>query len=119
MTKPSSPEPLTINRALVGTIAAVMLVGAGILWFFAGSQDMWTGACLKVGLVMAALWLALPGISRRDHWGKASWVSVVGFVAMALILIQRRVDMRLVLAILFGFALAMRFLRPAPKPGRR
>lgn len=80
---------------------------------------MWTGACLKVGLVVAALWLALPMISRRDNWGQASWLAVIGFTGLALVLIQRRVDMRLVLAILFGFLLAMKILRPASKPGRK
>ena len=59
MNQPAS-QSVAINQKLVGTIACTMLVGAGLLWFLGGSQNMWTGACLKVGLVMGALWLALP-----------------------------------------------------------
>ena len=73
---------------------------------------MWTGACLKVGLVMAALWIALPSISRQGRLGQASWVAIVATIAVALVLTGKRVDLRLILPVLIGMAIAMMILRP-------
>jgi hypothetical protein len=108
-------KSITINQNLVGTIAITMLGGAGVLWFFAGSQNMWTGACLKVGLVMAALWMALPSISRHGSWGQTSWGAVAGTMAVALVLAGKKVDLRLILPMLVGVAIAVMILRPGSK----
>ena len=115
MTDSSTSQNITINRALVGILASLMLVGAGVLWIFAGSQNMWTGACLKVGLVMGALWLALPTISRRGNLGQASLGAIVGFMAMILILTGKRVDFRIVLPMLIGAGITIMVLRPKSK----
>lgn len=80
---------------------------------------MWTGACLKVGLVMASLWLALPMVSRRGNWGQVSWATVIGFMSVALILTGKRVDFRIVLPMLVGAAIAIMVLRPKSKSGPR
>jgi hypothetical protein len=114
---PPSPvsQSVTIDRTLVGIIAVVMLVGAGVLWFFVGSQNMWTGACVKVGVVMGAFWLALPTFSRQGNWGQASLGTVVGFVALALVLMGKRVDFRIVLPMLLGIAITLMVLRPRSK----
>ncbi len=115
MTQPSIPHSVAINRALIGIIAITTLVGAGTCWIFAGSQNIWTGACLKVGLVMAALWLALPAVSRHGNWGRASLGTVIGFVALVLFLTGKRVDIRIVLPMLIGIAIAVTVLRPKSK----
>lgn len=78
---------------------------------------MWTGACLKVGLVVAALWLALPTITRRDNWGETSLGIIVGFFAAALLLIGKRVDIRLVLPILTVLGIGLSLLRNKSKTG--
>ena len=111
----SASQSVTINRTLVGAVTLVMLGGAGVLWFVAGSQDMWTGACLKVGLVTGALWLALPTISRRDQWGRTSWMAVAGAMATALVLARIRVDIRLLLPLLLGIGVSVMVLRPRRK----
>ncbi|WP_010588188.1 hypothetical protein [Schlesneria paludicola] len=119
MTDSPTSQTLTINRALIGILSSIMLVSAGALWVFAGSQNMWTGACLKVGIVMAALWLALPTISRRGNLGQASWGAVIGFMALLVILTSKRVDFRIVLPMLIGAAIAIMILRPKSKSGPR
>src|SRR4051812_32129403 len=119
MTNSQPSQSVTINRTLVGMIAVVMLSAAGTLWFFAGNQNMWTGACLKVGLVVAALWLALPAISRRDTWGTTTWPTLIGGLAVLLVLTGKRVDFRIVLPMLFGVAITIMVLRPKSKPGRK
>ena len=114
-TNTSDGYSLTVNRALVGGIAIVMLGGAGILWFAAGSQNIWTGACLKVGLVMAAFWLALPAFPKHGNWGQVSWSAVVGFMALALVLTGKRVDLRIVIPMLVGVVITVLVLRPKSK----
>ena len=92
-----------------------MLFGAGLLWFVAGDQNIWAGACLKVGLVMAALWLALPMMTRRGEWGRTSWPVLFCVVAFVLVLTGKRVDVRIIISMLVGFAIAIMILRPKVK----
>jgi hypothetical protein len=112
---PQQPT-LTINRTLVGVISVLLLTCALILWLFGGNQNIWTGACLKVGCVMAALWLALPTISRRGNLGQVSWGSVIGFIGLALVLTGKRVDARIVIPMLAGVAITILVLRPRSRP---
>ena len=118
MNQPAS-QSVAINQKLVGTSACTMLVGAGLLWFLVGSQNMWTGACLKVGLVMGALWLALPSLKRKGSWGHTSWGVIVLTVAVALVLTGKRVDMRIILPLLVGIVLTTKVLRPGSLPKRK
>lgn len=110
-------QDVTLNRKLVGTIAIVLLAGAGLIWVFGDSQNIWTGACLKVGLVMGALWLALPSISRRKDLGQMSVSMVIGMVVLAVFLTGKRVDFRIVLPMLVGMSIAVMFLRPRSRKG--
>ena len=114
MNQPSS-QNVTINRALVGTIAVAMLGGAGVLWPFAGSQNIWIGACLKVGLVMGALWLALPTISRHGSFGQASWATVIGAIALLLVLTGKNANFRIILPMLVVVGGLIAILRPRSK----
>ena len=68
-------QPHSIHRPTVGAIALVLIVGAVaravVLWMgepSALSSDMWLSAFVRVGLVMGALWLALPLLERIPHW---------------------------------------------------
>lgn len=49
-----------MHRPTIGIIALALLAAAGAsrVWGFGG--EVLQGACLRVGLVMAMLWLALP-----------------------------------------------------------
>jgi len=112
---PQASGTVTINRTLVGVIAVVLLAGAGLFWASLGSQHALTGACLKVGSVMAALWLALPTISRHGNWGQVSWGSVIAFMGLALALTGKRVSFQIAFPILLGVAITMLVLRPKSK----
>lgn len=116
MNQPTS-NSVAINRNLVGGITIAMLGGAGILWLSAGTQNIWTGACLKVGLVMGALWLALPAIARNKSFGQTSWLTIFGFMGLFLVLTGRRVDFRIILPLMTGIAIATLFLRPRTRTG--
>ena len=109
-------QPVTVNRSWVGAIGLGLLVIAGLLWAsgLEGSNDMWRGACLKVGIVMAALWLALPSITRNPELGRASLGVVVGTVAVALLVGRTKIPLSVLVPAVLGFAFVMRILRPAP-----
>lgn len=68
-------QPHTIHRPTVGVIALALIVGAVtravLLWMgdpSALSEDMWLSAFVRVGLVMGALWAALPLLEKIPHW---------------------------------------------------
>ncbi len=110
-------QPVTVNRSLVGAIALGLLAIAGLMWLLGleGSQDIWRGACMKVGLVMGALWLALPSITRNGELGRASWTAVLGAIVVALIIAKTKVSLKIVIPVLIAAAIAVRLLRPRQK----
>ena len=72
---PAMARPHSIHRPTVGIIALVLIVGAVARAVSLGmwdpsslSRDMWLSAFVRVGLVMGALWLALPLLERIPHW---------------------------------------------------
>ena len=60
-----------MHRPTVGLIALVCLAAAAWLWWFPltwqGSAAL-QGATTRIGLVMGAIWLALPQLSRIPGW---------------------------------------------------
>src|SRR5690349_18960738 len=64
-----------MNRNLLGIVAAVLLLLGGMTQFFGpggNSASGFAGGCIRVGLVLGALWLALPQIlatiARMPGW---------------------------------------------------
>ena len=114
-------QPLTVNRTMVGIIGAVLLAVAGVLMLTQaeGKSEMWAGACLKVGLVMTAFWLALPAFSRSENLGKASLTTVAVVLAGGLIVARTRVPLNVILPSLGVAVVLLRVLRPwAPASNR-
>jgi hypothetical protein len=69
-----------MSRKALGIIAALLLVMGGITAVFGpggnSSATGFAGGCIRVGLVLAALWLALPqiqaAVKRMPGW-VAGW----------------------------------------------
>ena len=60
-----------MHRPTVGLIAVILLGGALALWLWPrdwGCYQALLGACLRLGAVMAALWLAHPQLRRLPPW---------------------------------------------------
>ena len=108
-------EPVTVNRTLVGVIGLGLLAIAGLLWALGleGSQDMWRGACLKVGLVMGALWLALPSITRNQELGRVSVGVLAGGLAVAILVARTKISLNILVPAVLGFAFLLRVLGPS------
>jgi hypothetical protein len=77
-----------MNRTILGLTAIMLLViGATTLWSMPKNGDAiaFAGGCVRVGLVLGALWLALPQIlsffKRAPRWLLAA--SGIGIVVCA------------------------------------
>ena len=84
-------EKVPINRPLVGILALVCLgAGATIFFIYRGdeSSQMWQAGFTRVGLVMVALWLALPSRKRNAAWANVSWTTFIGLI-LALFAVAR------------------------------
>jgi len=83
---PPSPGP---NRLLVAAIAGGCLLSGGAIWLLDSRDNLWCGPLIRTGLVMGALWLALPTKGRAAAWANVSWIWVV-LIAGALFLMVKR-----------------------------
>ncbi len=69
------------SRWGVGLAAAGCFVLAAGLYVLRPEEALWRAGALRVGLVMGALWLALPSRDRAAAWAAWDW-KAVGFVAL-------------------------------------
>jgi len=116
-----------VSRLLVGFLAAAFLLGGLALAVIPATSDaidpdrwdFWQGVCVRVGLVLAALWLALPTLQKDNPLAKAMGGAFVGVMLMFVFL--RRVPLRIVIPVGIVLGLLGIFLRPKPKhrPGNR
>ena len=110
-------QKVTINRSLVGWLALAFLIGF-VITLVTGPKDkadVWQGICSRVGVVLGALWLALPKDGTLGKWAE---VSVLKLIVILLIVITAiRSPKRFVpyLPILLAIGAAARFLRPPDK----
>ena len=103
-----SEEDLRNKRIYVGFLSIASVVGSVVLEFYPGSEGL-QGALLRVGLLLAAFWLAMPTKSRPAAWKSFSsnW-TLVGIVIAAIVM-PRAKAMFPIIAIIAGIAY---FARP-------
>jgi hypothetical protein len=96
-----------MHRPTVGVLAILLLVAGGVMYF--GGHDEGTagqvqGALVRVGVLLATLWLAQPELSRMRPW-------------MAILLVAALVGVvffRRLLIPLLVVAVLVAILRPRP-----
>lgn len=94
-----------MRRRILGILALSLLSAAAVLWITqpaAQERGGWLAICLRLGVVMAALWLALPELSRISRWS-------LGAVLLGAVLIATQPRLFL---LALGAALVLAFLRP-------
>ena len=101
-----------MRRHLIGIIALSLLFGAAVFWIWppsgaAGRQ--FEAACWRAGALAAVLWLTFDDIQRLPTW---LWTTVLGLI----IVVALRPKLLLVAV---PVILALAFLRPRLKAGRR
>jgi len=118
---PSTDETrIPINRHLVGFAAFLCLGGAAVLWMIhpesGPEENTWEllkSACTRVGLVMAALWIALPRTgSSVEVSPKVLLAGLAAFVGAVL-------RPRFVIPLLLILAVLTVILRPREKNRRQ
>jgi hypothetical protein len=73
-----------VHRPSLGIISLALIVGGAVLMAWPINGDPYLGAVsVRAGLVLGALWLALPNIRRAPHW------LLYGVAVLALVLIVR------------------------------
>ena len=82
----SSPMPRAATPPATDPVRSLSFYSASILWIWkpmGEHNDVWLSGCLRVGPVMAALWLALPQLDRIPNWLTKAGVLLVLFLATA------------------------------------
>ena len=111
----------TISRPLVGLITLALLGTWGAMWLLhaAGAVDaesqplkLWWAGFGRVGLVMLALWLALPSKDRPAAWANVSKPMLVGVLLVVVLVAVRP---WIAVPLLAFLAIASLFLRPRAK----
>ena len=119
----SQPQKIAVNRPLVGVISLACLATSGGLYFLQGSNpdwDIWRGAFMRAGLMMGALWFALPTRNRDAAWANVSLPALFGLIALVVVVPSRpRVYVPLLAVVaVIGFFLRPRRRRPDGKQSR-
>lgn len=112
-------SPLSLRKLIVGIISLACLVtAAGLLLFTAdGLGNPATAVAMRLGLILGALWLALPSTGDSIAWARAIPIGVV--VAVACVRGGRVLIYAIPIAIVVGIVAA--FIRPRTnrRPPRR
>lgn len=111
-------EKITINRTTTGAIALVCLGSSAALLFADVDHEqavLFRAALMRIGLVMAALWLALPTKSRPAAWADVSpWLLFGGIGAILAFGARPYLALR-ALPFLAAIAVIARVMRPRKK----
>lgn len=104
---------LTQKRFFVGLISIACIAFGVALYFYPGNEGL-QGALLRVGMLLAAFWLAMPTKTRPAAWKalQSNWALPGAIIAA--ILMPKFKGMFPVFAVLAGIAYFAR-----PKAGRK
>ncbi len=105
----SNPEP--INKPLVGIIGLVCLISSAICFAFFPEQTSAQSATLRVGVVMSALFLALPKSGEHVRWERLTPI----FIGVVLLVVFAKRMILVILPLLAVIGILQTFLRPRPK----
>lgn len=110
-----------VNRNLVGVLTLLCLGAAVGLWIYAPEEssrfELLQAAFVRVGCLLAAFWIALPGGGRAAAWENLSPGALIGILlAIVGVAVRPKVAVPiLIVLVVIGFV-----LRPRKKPrGRR
>lgn len=100
---------VAVNRALAGVLSIVCGIAGVVLCATRGIDDPFGAGFIRVGLVLGALWFAMPSRSREAAWARISPWAVAGIVLAAVLLVRH---LRVLLPIAVVLAAVGYVLRP-------
>lgn len=113
-----SEYKIDISRPLVGALALICLtawIGIWLTWPNDEDWKLWQAGFMRVGLVMSAFWLALPGKNRPAAWTSVSPKTLIGLLLAIVGIVLRP---RLMIPLLLVLAVVGYFLRPRERGPR-
>ena len=102
------------RKLILGVLAIACLVTAVVVHFCYPDQQAVLSAAIRIGVVLGALWLALPAPGERVRWGRMAPMLAVAVVAIVL-------TRRMILVLIPGLVIAgilLALLRPKDKGGK-
>lgn len=108
---------IPINRTLVGCLAVGCLASGGLLVLFVpnDASQMWSGAFIRVGVVLAALWIALPTRTREAAWARVPLWKVASIGVGLLLIVRSRIPLQLLIPAGIIIGVLWILLRPRTK----
>lgn len=105
---------LAVRRFLTGALAVACLVASAGMWLFsaAPAESGFVSALTRIGIVLGALWLALPASGEFPKLNRASPALIVGGILFAIFAQRLR---WYVFPLALAVAIAWAFLRPRVK----
>ena len=100
---------VAVNRVLAGGLSIICGIAGVVLCVTRGIDDPIGAGFIRVGLVLGALWFAMPSGSREAAWARISPWAVVGIVLVAVFVVQR---LRFLLPIALALLAVGYMLRP-------
>ena len=114
-------SPLAIRKLLVGILALGCLVSAAGLFLFSadGKGNPATAVAMRLGIMLSALWLALPASGANIGWEKAMPAIIAVMVVLAFARNLKFLVYAIPIALVVGVVAA--FIRPKSRrrPPRR
>ena len=95
----TDPSPRNVERIMLG-VAAALLVGAGAIGMAVTDDPGWPGIVLRSGIILAAIWFALPSLTRLSQ---RAWITIA-IPALVLLFRPRLILWGLALGVAFFFA---------------
>ena len=106
----SQPEP--INKPLVGVIGLVCLCASAVCFIWFPDQTSAQSATLRIGVVMTALFLALPKSGEHVRWERLAPIIIASVVIIGL---AKKMTL-VILPMLVVIGILLTLFRPKSKP---
>ncbi len=105
---------LVQKRRQVGRLAVGCLVAGGTATLLGYGETFWAGPCVRIGLLLGAVWFAFPGRTRSAAWTFQSRGALAGLILLAIFL-PRLSKLRFALPLLLIGILLGWLIRPRLK----
>ena len=109
-------EKVEITRLKVGVISVICLLLSLVVYLVEGQNNLWMPGLLRVGVLCAAICLALPGKNQEAAWANVSPAVAWGLLIGLILLTRIQLRYFLLLIPLIATALVIgKLFKPAQK----